>query len=359
MNYNRVLSVGILSGKRKICARTEIASAARKKYNNSERVRREIKRLKMTGRKGMNYEIPYICVSHIGRRRNMNQDNFICDGRYFKFVTDPDGSVSADEALAAAFAAYDAAAGREKEPTDAEPLVITGCLTSDRPALLGIFDGVGGAEHGEAASLLAAEEASEVSLSGDAEEELLSLCGRANARICRFADRNGIMSTGTTAAVMAFAQEEMALCNIGDSKIFRYSDREAEQLSVDHVCAAPYGLKAPLSQCLGIPPTEMLIRPYSTKLDYRAGDMYLICSDGLTDMVPLEEITGVLADVDEVISGGRRRRAARRASCRGRASDVENVLEASALYLLDQALEYGGRDNITLILCRITPVNVN
>ncbi len=273
----------------------------------------------------MNYEIPYICVSHIGRCRNMNQDNFICDGKL-----------------------------REPETTtDAEPFLTSGCLISDRPALLGIFDGVGGEEHGELAALLAAREASEVSLSSDVEEELLSLCGKANARICLFADQNGIMSTGTTAAVMAFSREEMALCNIGDSKIFRFSNYEAVQLSVDHLCAVSYGLKAPLSQCLGIPPTEMLIEPYSAKLDYHPGDMYLICSDGLTDMVPLEEISGVLSDVDEVISGGRRRRAIRRAEYRTHASDVENALEAAALYLLDRALEYGGRDNVTIILCRI------
>ncbi len=256
----------------------------------------------------MNYDIPYTCVSHIGRCRNTNQDNFICDGTY-RSIEDSRASCLYEER---------------------KGYITCGCLSSERPSMLGIFDGLGGEECGETAALLAAEEAAEASLNGDPEEDLLSLCMRANARICRFADQNGVMSTGTTAALLAFEPDCIALCNIGDSKIFRFSKERLEQLSEDHVCAAPYGMKPPLSQSLGIPPSEMMIAPHTGRLKYCAGDRYLICSDGLTDMVEQDEIAGILGAVPFKSAGNR---------------------------LLSRALENGGRDNITILLCEIDPAD--
>ena len=67
---------------------------------------------------------------------------------------------------------------------------------------------------------------------------------------------------GTTAAILAFTGNGVTLCNIGDSKIFRFCDGELEQISKDHVTVAAYGVKPPLSQNLGISPTELIIDPY-------------------------------------------------------------------------------------------------
>lgn len=71
----------------------------------------------------MDYQISYACMSHIGRRRRMNQDNFLCGGIYAK----PDQP------------------GRGRAP-------ITGSVTSAQTSLFGVFDGMGGEERGEMAS---------------------------------------------------------------------------------------------------------------------------------------------------------------------------------------------------------------
>lgn len=278
----------------------------------------------------MSYAIPYTCISHIGRCRRMNQDNFICAGQYMD-LGDEYGLATWDPA---------------SDPLP-DPCVVKSGLTSDEPALLGIFDGMGGEECGEMAALLAAKEAAGTPLGGDLEETLTSLCQRANVRICRFADQNGVQVMGTTAAMLAFGPGDIALCNIGDSRIYCFSDDKLVRLSTDHVCAVPYGKKPPLSQHLGIPPTEMLIEPYTSKQDYREGDIYLICSDGLTDMVPPEEITEILGSIVSQADGSEFRTMRRAVKAAG------DSLEAAARRLLERALANGGKDNITILVCRI------
>ena len=131
---------------------------------------------------------------------------------------------------------------------------------------------------------------------------------------------------GTTAAMLVFAEKEVVLCNIGDSKIFRLCDGTLEQISKDHVAVSAFGVKPPLSQNLGIPPNELVIDPYLARGPYNDGDIYLICSDGLTDMVSVDEITEVL---------------------------VSKPIEEAITLLLDKALANGGKDNTTIILCKI------
>ena len=71
----------------------------------------------------------------------------------------------------------------------------------------------------------------------------------------------------------------------------------------------------------------MAIHPYIHEDDIREGDQYLLCSDGLTDMVSREEIHRILQ---------------------------ENLTPGDCLEKLQkQALKRGGKDNITIILCRI------
>lgn len=246
----------------------------------------------------MSYKIRYCCWSHAGKYRSINQDNFICAGR---FMDDSDKSLS---------------------------FPLTGYLTCGHPALIGVFDGLGGEECGEVASRLAAQCASEISIEKKPIESLLKFCKNANEKICKYAFEHGIVAMGTTAALLAFSNKEIALCNIGDSKIFRFADRELEQISVDHYAVAVHGRKPPLSQNLGIPASEMIIDPHVARGKYSAGDIYLICSDGLTDMLDIEEITRILTEQDENFDG-------------------------IAKKLLDKALENGGRDNITIILCKV------
>jgi protein phosphatase len=78
-----------------------------------------------------------------------------------------------------------------------------------------------------------------------------------------------------------------------------------------------------LTQFVGIPKEEYLIEPSIKILNYAVGDRFLICSDGLTDMVTVDRIRQVL---------------------------TEHRGEEAAQILLNEALENGGRDNVTFIL---------
>lgn len=244
----------------------------------------------------MHYSILYSCISHIGNVRKINQDNFICDSHYI---------------------------GRKGAPIE---FPLQGSKSSKDISIFGIFDGMGGEECGEIASYIAAKVASTIEIKKNPVADLLQFCKKANIDICDYANENVISAMGTTAALLAFTKDGITLCNIGDSKIFRFSDGALEQISKDHVAVAAFGVKPPLSQNLGIPPNELVIAPYLARGPYNNGDVYLICSDGLTDMVSIEEITSVL---------------------------TAEPIEVASIELLKKALFKGGQDNITIILCKI------
>lgn len=244
----------------------------------------------------MNFNIFFSCVSHRGNCRNINQDNFICDGRYME------------------------------SPCDEIVFPLSGYVSVKGAPVFGVFDGLGGEESGEVASLLAAQTASSITIGKNAIADVRKYCVDVNAIICNYASENEISAMGTTAALLVFTEREIGLCNIGDSKIFRFADGKMEQISVDHIAAAAHGIKPPLSQNLGIDPSEMVIAPHVARGQYHEGDLYLICSDGLTDMVSQEELRRMLAQTPYDEAAGR---------------------------LLDAALQHGGKDNVTIILCKI------
>lgn len=245
----------------------------------------------------MYYKIHYSCLSHIGNVRSINQDNFICDGRYMNMSDIP------------------------------IEFPLCGTKISQDISVFGIFDGMGGEECGEIASYIASKAASDIEIGKDVIADLSKFCHKANNDICDYATMHEISTMGTTAAMLVFAEKEVVLCNIGDSKIFRLCKGTLEQISVDHVAVAAFGVKPPLSQNLGIPPSELVIDPYFARGSYNDGDVYLICSDGLTDMVTNEEISKVLTST--------------------------GVLNKAIEILLEKALTNGGRDNITIVLCKI------
>ena len=247
----------------------------------------------------MKYQIAFSCVSHIGKCRKMNQDNFICNGQYLE------------------------------QDSQAKEVWLKGVVPVKSPQIFGVFDGMGGEECGEVASFLAARQATMgviAKRTKDVEADIKRYCLDANAAICNYAKEHSIVCMGTTAAMLVFDKSEIVLCNIGDSKIFRFAEHKIEQISQDHLAISPYGTKPSLSQHLGITPEEMLIEPYIAHGQYNKGDIYLLCSDGLTDMVEV--------------------------------SDIENIIEYSGLervtsVLLEQALAHGGKDNITILVCKI------
>ena len=213
-----------------------------------------------------------------------------------------------------------------------------GSFEAGKPFLLGIFDGMGGEEHGEIASQLSAccardmyadisKHPLKTMLSFDGEEFLREIIRKANRAVCEYAEKNKIRSMGTTAAMLLFERKCIHVCNIGDSRIYRIAGGTIEQISKDHVSVKIQGRKPALSQCIGIPEDEMLLQPYCTRVQYKAGDKYLICSDGITDMLENDVICDIIS---------------------------KNNAEKAAKLLLQAALDAGGIDNTTAIVIEIT-----
>lgn len=249
----------------------------------------------------LRYGIDYVCLSHTGYRRRINQDNFYCNGVYML------------------------------EGASISDLPLEGHILPGQSTLFGVFDGLGGEDCGEIAARLAAQTADETVLTGDVMESLRCMLDTANDRICRYVREHGLRASGSTAALVAFTARGVFLCNIGDSKIFRFRDDALVQLSEDHYSVVAFGVKPPLSQCLGMLPDEAVIEPYFDSEAYRDGSVYLLCSDGLTDMVPCTQIASIL-----------------------RKEDIHNAAQS----LLSIALNNGGKDNITLLLCRVRGENL-
>ena len=252
----------------------------------------------------MGFFITYTVLCSKGNVRAKNQDNFWCMGKFLN--CENDGL--------------------------AEPII--GMIeTKDLPAFA-VFDGMGGEQHGEVAAHIAArsfDSAYKACPKNDTKKFLLGACAKMNEAICTLAEEMHIRSTGTTAAILMFGKKEVFICNIGDTRIYQFSTGKLTQITLDHCDSSVMGRKPPLSQNLGIPETEFVITPYLAKGVYGNKDRYLICSDGLTDMVSDKEIGEVILKNSSV--------------------------SKSAEELLQRALNSGGNDNITVVVCEIRKHN--
>ena len=244
----------------------------------------------------MGYKIEYYCISHIGKLRKNNQDNFFCNGIYMD--AENDGTTE----------------------------IIHGIANDSENTIFGVFDGMGGEQKGEMAAYIAVKSMAEHHFSDNPEIFFEQYCTDANSEICSYTTENALFSMGTTMATLLFQKNGVTLCNVGDSKIFLLSGNDFQQISFDHVAFSINGKKAPLTQNLGIPETELVIAPYIASGEYHNKDVYLICSDGLTDMVDNNRIKELLETTRQ-----------------------EETCDA----LLHEAIENGGKDNITIILLYI------
>jgi serine/threonine protein phosphatase PrpC len=169
---------------------------------------------------------------------------------------------------------------------------------------------------------------------------LVSACD-ANAAILQVAgERPELAGMGATLVVAAFLEDCVVCAHVGDSRLYRLRQGVATRLTRDHTMlqeqvdagimsadeAARMGFKGMLTRGLGIAPT---VKPGLGVHPLRAGDVFLLCSDGLTDLVGDDDIA---AEVDPL-----------------------GALEASADRLVDLANRNGGRDNVSVILARLAP----
>ncbi len=242
----------------------------------------------------------YFYTSNVGKCRKANQDNFYCNGEYLPGTN---------------------------RGTDG---IQSGKVRSKEGPVFAIFDGMGGEECGEMAAFLASEAMSEFSFGEDMGADLQSFCTQANQSVCQYAEENMVTSMGTTAAILRLTDTQAGICNVGDSKIYLFSEGELVQLSYDHVGLSVGGRKPPLTQNIGIPETEMIIEPYVALGAYKPGDVFLLCSDGLTDMVTTERIGEIL----------------------------KKAPKKAANLLLQEALDNGGKDNVSFILIQVNKKSI-
>lgn len=191
--------------------------------------------------------------------------------------------------------------------------------------MFAVFDGMGGEACGEIASFVAASHSQLFARDKtEYEEYLYELSELLNEKVREETEARSLVLMGTTAAMVQFCGTDIYVLNAGDSRVYRLLKHELKQLSVDHI-AIGYGGKA-ITKFLGLPGDEKL-RPYIATGEYKAGDVYLLCSDGVTDMLTDQEI---LTLIDNKKSPGE--------SCRD---------------LIAAAMANGGVDNATAILLRV------
>lgn len=224
----------------------------------------------------MIYNIDASCGSFIGNGRNNNEDNFYFNKKHLP----------------------------EKNKGLKNPIKCSG-NTADS-ILFAVFDGMGGEMNGEEASCRASEvfaeeykKLDEIALSG--KEFMITACQKANEVINEISKKNKIGTMGTTVAALYFSQDEVVACNIGDSKIFRIRNNQMMQISEDHTdekIMISMGIKKKpvLLQYLGIPDTEMAIEPFVAKGDIRDEDVFILCSDGVTDILAPERVYELVKD---------------------------------------------------------------
>ena len=209
-----------------------------------------------------------------------------------------------------------------------------------RPPVFAVADGMGGAQAGEVASRLAAESFESVQRGEESPEAYLrAIAKTANARIHRLAQADSSRSgMGTTLTAALFEDDEVGFAHVGDSRAYLFRDGELKLLTSDHSLVEELRRQGRLTdeQAQDHPQRSIITRALGPDrevevdtMTYRArpGDVYLLCSDGLTTMLREDRIAAVLAD----------------------AASLDDAVDR----LVREANQAGGRDNITVVAFRL------
>jgi PPM family protein phosphatase len=205
------------------------------------------------------------------------------------------------------------------------------------PPLFAVADGMGGAKAGEIASRLAA---AAVPKEGGDRVDVAELIHEANRRVFeRARDDASASGMGTTMTVALVEDDHVTIGHVGDSRAYRLRDHELEQLTEDHSLVAELVRSGRLSpeEAESHPQRSVITRALGTEadvdvdtftVDTRPGDVFLICSDGLTTMVEDDRIVDVV-------------------------EQNRDDLERAAKQLIADANRSGGEDNVTVICFEI------
>ena len=207
------------------------------------------------------------------------------------------------------------------------------------PPLFAVADGMGGARGGEIASRVAATALGE-SVDGNGEQRVVALIQEANKQVYDRARQDSDASgMGTTITVALFEHGLVSIGHVGDSRAYLIRDRQLDQLTEDHSLVAELVRTGRLSpeEAETHPQRSVITRALGTDPDVdvdsfsveaKPGDLFLICSDGLTAMVDDQTIL-------QLVENGR--------------ADFEGV----AKELVSAANRSGGEDNITVVFFEI------
>jgi PPM family protein phosphatase len=209
------------------------------------------------------------------------------------------------------------------------------------PPLFAVADGMGGAQAGEVASRLAAAAFREFHEADDlgAEERLAAIIQEANKRIYeRAAGDAQVSGMGTTITAALVTDAALVIGHVGDSRAYRLRGGQLEQLTNDHSLVADlvrsgrltpeeadtHPQRSVITRALGTDP-QVDVDTFTVAAE--RGDLFLLCSDGLTTMVADDEIGGLVA----------------------RAASLEQAGKG----LVKAANRAGGEDNVTVVLFEV------
>jgi serine/threonine protein phosphatase PrpC len=208
------------------------------------------------------------------------------------------------------------------------------------PPLFAIADGMGGAQAGEVASRLAAAALKESRADAGGEHRIYDLIQEANRRVYdRSSTDPKTSGMGTTITVALVENGNVAFGHVGDSRAYLIRNGRMEQVTEDHSLVNELMKSGKLSreEAEAHPQRSVITRALGTDPDVdvdtftieaKSGDVFLLCSDGLTDMVGEREIL-------ELVERYRQ--------------DIDAALKS----LVKAANRSGGEDNITVVAFEI------
>jgi serine/threonine protein phosphatase PrpC len=208
-----------------------------------------------------------------------------------------------------------------------------------RAPLFAVSDGMGGAQAGEVASAETVKTFKEGMPDAPPGEALVEIIQTANRRIHHMSrestERQGMGCTVTAAYV---DDDDIVIAHVGDSRAYLFRDGDLIRLTRDHSLVGDLVALGKITEeeAEHHPQRSVITRALGPEADVQVdlevypgkpGDVYLLCSDGLTSMVSEQGVKQILAEADS--------------------------LEAAGRALIAAANDAGGRDNITVILFRV------
>lgn len=235
--------------------------------------------------------------------------------------------------------------GRHRQ--DNQDAFITSALWSVENALLGVIDGVGGYAGGAEAAALAKEAIAQymTTPNGDTLTMLREAVVHANNQIVRQRSQDAAlnrMCCVLTVAVADVQARKLYYVHVGDTRLYRFRQQQLEKLTHDHslVGVREDAQQLTEQEAMRHPRRNEILRDVGSAMhrvddadflesgeaDFFPGDTVLLCSDGLTDMLTREQLTSVLS--------------------------LRILVQEQVAELVRLANEYGGQDNITVVLAQ-------